>query len=172
MTPQAFLDKWKLKRSELAILLSLPQSSVNHWFSTKSRRDPQIGVLAQLELVDSLWSIWKMQREFFPPTITDLYELSLSRLETASEEEPVTPEPLPQEFADLVQLVSANWETLQDLGCIPDVRLESFLAGHKPSDADIIRIASSLELSEDFVRELAQGQPKGEKQNGEASRIA
>lgn len=73
MTPQEFVNKWKISRSQLSLITGYSQVSIDHWFSEKSTREPPPDVLARLDEIDSIFECWRVQDERIPH-LRDIYE--------------------------------------------------------------------------------------------------
>jgi transcriptional regulator with XRE-family HTH domain len=87
MTPGDFIHKWKLNRSELALLLSVSVSTVNQWLAKKPTQQPHPSVLKYLGMIDQTWTFWRQTEEMrqeFPPEIVDLFEVAIDRQELES----------------------------------------------------------------------------------------
>lgn len=89
MTPRDFLDKWKLSRSELAMLVSVSQSTINQWLAKNPKQEPHPSVLKYLEVIDQLWDAWLNQRCNFNPVVSELFEIAIGRKEGSGNHETI-----------------------------------------------------------------------------------
>ena len=80
MTPQDFLNKWKIKRSQLSLLLGVAQGTVDHWFA-KSAREPPPEILKRLDEYDALLEYHQSSLEFLEERFPVLYEILKRQLD-------------------------------------------------------------------------------------------
>lgn len=66
MEAKDFIEKWGIKRSELALLLDVPLSTMAHWFSPNENRTTPPKVKRSLLYLDYLFSSWHQSAQQFP----------------------------------------------------------------------------------------------------------
>lgn len=66
---QEFCNKWGLKRSEVALLLDVPQDTLRHWVSEKSSRQESADILKTLDRLDFLLRVMLLADEEIPEVI-------------------------------------------------------------------------------------------------------
>jgi hypothetical protein len=68
LNTQEFCDKWGIKRSELALLLDVPQQTVRHWASNTDRSEPA-NILQMLDHWDLVFELMRIAQTRAPTAI-------------------------------------------------------------------------------------------------------
>lgn len=86
MTAAEFCTKWGIKRSELALLLDVPQQSVRHWTSEKSNQPESPAVLKSLDRLDFIFELLRLADREIPEVVAVFLALTNRRKGTAFRE--------------------------------------------------------------------------------------
>ena len=74
-----FKEKWELTSEELALLLGVSKSTVDH-YAIEDRPIPDQTRLF-LRYIDALWESWRAQEQVLPLAARDLYRIASRRLD-------------------------------------------------------------------------------------------
>ena len=66
MDVEEFTKKWGIKRSELSMLIDVPQGTMAHWFSANEDRTTPANAQKTLLYLDYLFTLWLQSESMFP----------------------------------------------------------------------------------------------------------
>jgi ribosome-binding protein aMBF1 (putative translation factor) len=80
MHPKDFMERWDVTRAELAQILNKSSTTIDHWFSAKSKLEPPQEVLKRLDEIHARFLQWETEDKHIPE-IRQIYELIKDRQE-------------------------------------------------------------------------------------------